>query len=332
MSDDANASELILYQTEDGQTRFQVRLGGGTVWLSQALLAELFQTSIQNINLHLQNVYGDGELERAATIKDYLIVRQEGARQVQRHIEHYNLDAILAVGYRVRSHRGVQFRRWASERLSEYLVKGFVMDDERLKEARTLGADYFDELLERIRDIRASEQRFYKKITDIYRLAVDYETHAPMAHEFFATVQNKLHWAIHGHTAAELISERAQPDQPNMGLTSWKGAKVRKADVSTAKNYLSRDELTALNRIVTMYLDYAEDQASRQQLMHMADWKTKLEAFLQFNGRDVLQHAGKISAEVAKHLAEERFNIFRVRRIALEDAQEPTDPTTEEPR
>lgn len=312
-------SSIILYQTEDGRTRLEVRLDGGTVWLSQALMAELFQTTIQNISLHLKNIYEDRELEQAATLKEYLIVRQEGARQVRRQVEHYNLDAILAVGYRVRSHRGVQFRRWASERLREYLAKGFTMDDQRLKEGRTLGADYFDELLERIRDIRASEKRFYKKITDIYALAVDYDPQAEISQDFFATVQNKLHWAVHGHTASELIVERADPQAPNMGLTTWKGAKVRKGDVTVAKNYLNEDEMQALNRIVTMYLDYAEDQAKQQRVMHMVEWKDKLDGFLRFNGRKVLQDAGKVSAEVAKRLAEERYEAFRVRRVEMED-------------
>lgn len=330
MTDEPGA-DIVLYQTEDGQTRLQVRLEDGTVWLSQALMAELYQTTIQNVSLHLQNIYDDGELDRGATVKECLIVRQEGPRQVQRRIEHYNLDAILAVGFRVRSHRGVQFRRWATDRLREYLTKGFTMDDERLKEGRTLGADYFDELLERIRDIRASEKRFYKKITDIYALAVDYDPQAPVSQEFFATVQNKLHWAIHGHTAAELIAQRADPAKSNMGLTSFKGAKVRKTDVAIAKNYLSPDELSALNRIVSMYLDYAEDQAKRQQIVHMAEWRAKLDAFLQFNGREVLMHAGTVSAEVAKRLAEERYEAFRIRRIASEDAQEP-EPPPEEPR
>ena len=321
MNDDQGA-DLILYQTEDGRTRLEVRLQDGSVWLTQALMAELYQTTSQNVTQHLKAIYGDGELDPAATCKDGLQVRQEGGRQVQRQVKHYNLDAILAVGYRVRSHRGVQFRRWATERLREYLTKGFVLDDERLKKGRTLGADYFDELLERVRDIRASERRFYLKITDIYALAVDYDPNAPITQEFFAAVQNKLHWAIHGHTAAELIAERADPDKPNMGLTSWKGAKVRKGDVANAKNYLTPEELTALNRIVTMYLDYAEDQASRQRVVHMAEWKDKLDAFLQFNGRAVLADAGKLSADVAKRIAEERYESFRVRRLALEDTDD----------
>jgi hypothetical protein len=320
------ASDIILYQAEDGRTRLEVRLESGTVWLPQALMAELYQTTVQNISLHLQNIYDDGELDRGATFKDYLIVRQEGARQVRRRVDHYNLDAILAVGYRVRSHRGVQFRRWATERLSEYLAKGFTMDDQRLKEGRTLGADYFDELLERIRDIRASEKRFYLQITKIYALSVDYDPRAEITQEFFATVQNKLHWAVHGHTAAELIAERADPQAPNMGLTSHKGAKVRKGDVVVAKNYLNEDELKALNRIVTMYLDYAEDQAKQQRVMHMAEWKDKLDGFLRFNGREVLQDAGKVSAEVAKRLAEERYEMFRVRRVEMEDGEDDLPP------
>lgn len=318
----SNSSDIILYQTEDGETRFEVRMQNGTAWLSQALLAELYQTTKQNISLHLNNIYADNELQRTATVKDYLTVQIEGERQVQRSVEHYNLDAILAVGYRVRSHRGIQFRRWATERLSEYLRKGFVMDDQRLKEGRTLGADYFDELIERIRDIRASEKRFYKKITDIYALSVDYDANQDMSREFFATLQNKLHWAIHGHTAAELISERADADQPNMGLQSWKGSKVRKHDASIAKNYLNEDELKSLNRIVTMYLDYAEDQAQQQRVMHMAEWKDKLDAFLQFNGREVLQDAGKVSAEVARRIAEDCYEVFRVNRVAVSENDE----------
>jgi hypothetical protein len=239
-------------------------------------------------------------------------------------VDHYNLDMILAVGYRVRSHRGTQFRRWATERLREYLVKGFVMDDERLKEGRGLGADYFEELLERIRDIRASEKRFYRKITDIYSLSVDYDANAEVTQAFFATVQNKLHWAIHGHTAAELIRERADADKPNMGLTTWKGGKVRKRDIGVAKNYLTEGELRGLNRIVTMYLDYAEDQAERRHPMTMEEWREKLDAFLQFNQREVLQDAGTVSAEVARTLAETVYEKYRTARLTRE-AQEPDD-------
>jgi hypothetical protein len=311
-------SDILMYQTEDGKTCIDVLVENETVWLTQASMAELFQITPQNITMHIKSIYNEGELIESATCKDYLQVREEGSRQVKRKLKHYNLDMIIAVGYRVRSHRGTQFRRWATERLREYLVKGFVMDDQRLKEGRNLGADYFDELLERIRDIRASEKRFYRKITDIYKLSVDYDSNAQITKDFFATVQNKLHWAIHGHTAAELISKRANASKPNMGLTSWKGAKVRRADVIIAKNFLTEKELKALNRIVTMYLDYAEDQAERYQPMFMRDWVEKLNVFLQFNKREVLEHPGKVSAEVAKRLALKEYDKFNTRRLAQE--------------
>lgn len=319
MNQESPESDIIFYQPEDGRTRIDVRLQDETVWMSQADIAELYQTTIPNINIHIKSIFEEAELDQTATIKDYLIVRTEGSREVKRTVKHYNLEAIIAVGYRVRSHRGTQFRRWATERLSEYLVKGFTMDDERLKEGRNLGADYFDELLERIRDIRASEKRFYKKITDIYSTAIDYDSNSNPAREFFATVQNKLHWAIHGHTAAELIAERADADTPNMGLNTWKGDKVRKPDVSIAKNYLSQDELSGLNRIVTMYLDYAEDQAERREPVHMRDWADKLDTFLQFNNRAVLDTAGKVSADVAKKLAENHYKTYTAKRITEQD-------------
>lgn len=311
-------SSILIYQTEDGKTHIDVRLENETVWLTQSAMVELFQTTKQNISLHLKNIYEENELLPEATVKEYLTVQKEGSRTVKRKLEYYNLDAIIAVGYRVKSHRGTHFRRWATTLLREYLVKGFALNDKRLKEGRNLGADYFDELLERIRDIRASEKRFYRKITDIYSLAVDYDANADMSKEFFATVQNKLHFAIHGQTAAELIVRRADADKPNMGLTNWEGAKVRKNDVVVAKNYLTEDELKSLNRIVTMYLDYAEDQAERQNPMYMQDWKTKLDAFLQFNGREILDNPGKVSAEVAKRLACEEYEKFRIRRLIEE--------------
>lgn len=323
-NDERPASEIILYQTEDGTTRLSVRLEDETVWLTQAAMAELFQTTPQNVTIHVKSIYEDGELEAEATCKDYLQVRSEGTRQVERRLKHYNLDVVIAVGYRVRSHRGTQFRRWATERLREYVVKGFTMDDERLKEVRTLGTDYFDELLERIRDIRASEKRFYQKVRDIYKLAIDYDAKAEQTKEFFQVVQNKLHWAITGKTAAELISERADAAKPNMGLTTWKGAKVRKADVTVAKNYLDQEELRSLNRIVTMYLDYAELQAERRQPLHMRDWREKLDAFLQFNEREILQDAGRVSMDVAKALAVEHYEEFNERRL-LEESQEEAD-------
>jgi hypothetical protein len=246
--------EFILYQSDDGTAQVQVRLEHETVWLTQGQMAELFQTTKQNVSLHIRNVFNEGELLPEATVKEYLTVAVEGDRTVQRRLTHYNLDVIIAVGYRVRSHRGTQFRQWATALLREYMVKGFVLDDERLKDLRNLGRDYFGELLERIRDIRASERRFYQKITDIYSTSVDYDPNHPMTQEFFATVQNKLHWAIHGHTAAEVIAQRANATKPSMGLTTWRNApsgRMRKADVSVAKNYLTEDELRALNRIVT---------------------------------------------------------------------------------
>jgi hypothetical protein len=318
-------SDILIYQTEDGRTRIDVRLEDETVWLTQAALAELFQTSPQNITMHIKAVYEDGELDETSTCKSYLQVRMEGKRQVRRSLKHYNLDVILSVGYRVRSHRGVQFRRWATERLREYLVKGFVMNDERLKEIRTpFGADYFDELLERIRDIRASEKRFYRKITDIYATSVDYDPNAEISQTFFATVQNKLHYAIHGQTAAELISSRANAEKPNMGLTSWKGAKVRQGDVTVAKNYLSKEELSALNRIVTMYLDYAEDQAQRRRPMHMREWADRLDAFLTFHDREVLANPGTVAHAVAERLALEEYGKFNTLRL-VEEAGRPDE-------
>ena len=314
-------SRILFYQSEDGTSRIEVRLEEGTVWLPQALIAELYQTTKQNVSLHIRNIFDEGELQPGATVKEYLTVQQEGQRSVQRRVAYYNLDIILAIGYRVRSHRGTQFRIWATERLREYLVKGFVLDDIRLKEGRSIGADYFDELLERIRDIRASEKRFYQKIRDIYRLAIDYNPKADTTLAFFRTVQNKLHWAITGHTAAELIAERADSQKPNMGLTSWKCAKVRKGDVTVAKNYLNEDEIRNLNRIITMYLDYAEVQAERRQPIYMRDWIQKLDAFLQFNEREIMTGYGRISMEVAKRLALEEYEKFSRRRITEEDAE-----------
>lgn len=309
-------SGILFYQSEDGTSRIEVRLEGGTVWLPQALIAELYQTTKQNISLHIRNIFDEGELQPDSVVKEYLTTAADGK---QYRTKFYNLDMILAIGYRVRSHRGTQFRVWATERLREYLVKGFVLDDIRLKEGRSIGADYFDELLERIRDIRASERRFYQKIRDIYRLAIDYDPKADTTLAFFKTVQNKLHWAITGHTAAELISERADAQKPNMGLTSWKGAKVRKGDVTVAKNYLNEEEIRNLNRIITMYLDYAEVQAERKQPIYMKDWVQKLDAFLQFNEREILAGSGQVPMEVAKRLALEEYETFSRRRIAEED-------------
>lgn len=306
-------SELILYQTEDGQTRIQCRLEDETLWLTQAQMAELFQVTPQNVTLHLKAVFEEGELSEAATCKDYLQVRQEGGREVSRKLRHYRLEAILAVGFRVRSHRGTQFRQWATARLGEYLVKGFTMDDERLKNPPGKGQkDYFDELLERIRDIRSSERRFYQKVLDIYATSVDYTPDNDLSQQFFATVQNKMHWATHGQTAAEVIAERADSAKPFMGLrTTRPGGIVRKDDVSIAKNYLTEDELQVLNRIVNLYLEYAELQALERRTMTMLDWITKLNEFLMISGRDLLDHAGKISSADAKAIAEREYELYR---------------------
>jgi hypothetical protein len=311
-------SEIVLFQTEDAQTRIEVRLEGGTVWLTQAQLAELFQTSVPNISLHLKGIYEEGELTEAATIKDYLIVRQEGARQVTRRVLHYNLDAILAVGFRVRSPRGTQFRQWATVRLKEYLVKGFVMDDERLKNPGKGQESYFEELLARIRDIRSSERVFWRKVLDIYATSIDYDARIEASQRFFATVQNKMHWGAHGHTAAEIVYERADATKPHMGLMHVRpGGAIRKQDVGTAKNYLHAEELEALNRVVTAYLEFAEIQARRRKPMHMGDWIAKLDDFLRLSDHDILTHAGRISHETAQAKAEAELAKYR----ALTDAE-----------
>ena len=308
--------EIILYATPDGNVRVEVLFESETFWLSQKKMAELFGVGVQTINHHLQEIYKSHELIEMATIRKYRIVQTEGVRTVAREVDFYNLDAIIAVGYRVNSREATQFRIWATQVLREYLIKGFVLDDERLKQGKRFGKDYFDELLERIRSIRASERRFYLKITDIYeQCSIDYNQNAEITQIFFKTVQNKLHWAITGKTAAELIAERAQASQPNMGLKTWKTAphgRIQKADVTVAKNYLEEGEIKALERIVSMYLDYAENQASRQIPMRMADWIEKLDAFLKFNEYDVLANAGRVSHEVAKELAEKQFEAFNV--------------------
>lgn len=301
----ANESQILLYQTEDGRQRIEVRLQNGSVWLSQKLLAELFGIGVNTVNYHIKEIYKEEELRPEATIRKYRIVQTEGERQVFREVDFYDLRMILAVGYRVRSHRGVQFRQWATERLQEYVVKGFTLDDERLSGPG--GMDYFDELLERIRAIRSSEKRFYQKIRDIYILSADYDPQHPMTQEFFKTVQNKLLYAVTGSTAAEIIHERANATLPNMGLTTWNGArrgkKLTKNDVEIAKNYLNHEEIKDLDLLVSQYLDFAERQARQRKILYMADWKAKLDAFLQLNDGKILTHAGKISAEMAKELA-----------------------------
>lgn len=305
--DSKDLGRILIYQNEKGDTKIDVYFEDSDIWMTQKSLADLYQVSIKTINEHILNIFEDGELPKDSTIRKFRIVQNEGSRQVKREVLHYNFNLVLAIGYRVRSNVGIHFRSWASRVLTEYSKKGFTMNDERLKNPQPFGTDYFDELLERIRDIRASEKRFYEKIKDIFCTSIDYDGNTEQAKLFFATVQNKLHYSVHGHTAAELIADRADASKSNMGLTSFKGARIRKTDVDIAKNYLTHDEISSLNRIVTMYLDFAEDQAERHIEMHMTDWEEKLNAFLRFNGRDVLTNAGKISAEIAKQIAEEQY-------------------------
>ncbi len=310
--------QFLIYQAEDGRLKLDVRLEDETVWLSQQHMAELFQTSQQNISLHIITIYDEGELDAAATHKKFLSVRREGSREVKREIEFYNLDMIISVGYRVKSAVATRFRIWATQKLREFVVKGFVLDDERLKNPDT-PFDYFEELIRRIQDIRTSERRFYQKITDIYATSIDYDPTDDLSIEFFQTVQNKMHWAITGMTAAEIIHDRADSTKPHMGLTNWRGAKVRKQDVTIAKNYLDADELAALNNLVEQYLIFAEGQAMRRIPMHMSDWITKLNGFLTLNDRKILEHAGKISHQMAKDLAEREYEKFNQKRIQESD-------------
>lgn len=311
-----NTHEILFYTGPDGDIRVEVFYHEESLWLTQKRMAELFGVEPHTITYHLQEIFKTGELEERATARKIRVVQQEGNRNVSRELLFYNLDAIIAVGYRVNSHQATKFRIWATKILKEFITKGFVLDDERLKQGKNWGKDYFDELLERIREIRASERRFYQKITDIYaQCSIDYDAHAPISQQFYATVQNKLHWAITGHTAAEIIKSRANSNLPNMGLTTWKNGlsgKILKSDVSVAKNYLKENELKQLNRIVTMYLDYAENQAERHIAMTMQDWVKRLDAFLQFNEYEILKDAGKVSARVAKDLAELEYEKFRV--------------------
>jgi len=317
--------EFILYTTDDGKSRVECRFQEETIWLSQALMAELFDRDVRTINEHLQNLFEEEELNPEATIRNFRIVRQEGSRQVARNIDHYNLEAILAVGFRVRSPRGTQFRKWANTRLQEYLVKGFTMDDERLKNPPIDGSavpDYFDEMLDRIRDIRTSERRIYLRVTEIFALADDYKPSTKDTIAFFKTIQNKLHFASTGLTAAELILGRASAEQPNMGLTTWKNApdgRINKSDVAVAKNYLTEDEIHGLNRISTMWLDFAEDQAKRRKQVFLKDWQSKLDSFLEFNDRNVLKNAGSRSNKQAKAHAEKEYQQFaEIRRKLIE--------------
>ena len=297
LPDKSPRSEILIYQTEDGKIKIDVRFQEETVWLSQKLMAELFQTTKQNISLHIKGIYEEGELSSEATVKQFLTVQIEGGRQVGRHVDFYNLDMIISVGYRVKSLVATRFRQWATQRLREYIVKGFVLDDERFKEVG--GGNYFDELLARIRDIRASEKVFWRKVLDIYATSIDYDPNTDLSRQFFAIVQNKIHWAAHGHTAAEIITGRADASKPNMGLTSWTGAKPTLADAEVAKNYLMAEELDTLNRIVSMYLDFAELQALNRKAMCMKDWIAKLDDFLRISEREILTHAGSVSHETA---------------------------------
>lgn len=313
MKDD-QYSQILIYQTADGNTKLEVRLEDETVWLTQKKIAELFQTTPQNITLHLKNIFSEGELSESATCKEFLQVQTEGKRSVERLQKHYNLDVIISIGYRIQSNLATKFRIWATQRLKEYIIKGFVLDDERLKNP-DVPFDYFDELLRRIQDIRTSEKRFYQKITDIYATSVDYDPTQETSIQFFKTVQNKMHWAITGNTAAEIIANRADSDKPNMGLTNWRGAVVRKQDVGIAKNYLNEEELSALNNLVEQYLVFAEGQAMRRIPMYMKDWIDKLHGFLSLNDRNILNHAGTISHELALEKAEGHYEKYNQKRI-----------------
>ena len=306
--------KLLIYQNEKGDTKVDVFFAEETVWMTQRSIAELYQTSPQNVTSHIKNIYKDFELDEKATCKDFLQVQNEGGRKVRRERKFYNLEVILAVGYRVRSNVGIHFRKWASSILTEFMKKGFVLNDERLKNPKPFGADYFDELLERIRDIRASEKRVYQKVKDIFALSVDYNKQSDTAQKFFKLVQNKLEFAATGYTAPEIIASRADATKENMGLTAFKGAKVRKSDVLIAKNYMTHEEISTLNLIVNMYLDYAELQAKNHRIMHMTEWEEKLNQFLQFNGREVLQDFGKVRRDVADALAYEQYEIYNAHR------------------
>lgn len=300
--------EILIYQTQEGHTKIDARLEDETIWLSLNQIADLFQKSKSTISEHIKNIFEENELEAEATVRKFRTVQKEGERNINREIEFYNLDVIISVGYRVKSHVGTHFRKWATERLREYIIKGFAIDDERLKQARN---EYFDELLRRIRDIRTSEKVFYRKVCDIYATSMDYESTADASQQFFASVQNKFHWAIHGHTAAELILERADHTKTNMGLTTWTSGKIRKNDVVIAKNYLSEEEITKLNLLVTSYLDFAELQAMERQPMRMVDWIKKLHGFLTLSDREVLLDAGKVSREQAEQHAISEYEKYK---------------------
>ena len=303
--------QFLLYQTPDGDSHIEVKLQNDTIWLSLDQMAELFQRNKSTISRHIKNVLEDGELQEEATIANFATVQNEGTRKVERVIAYYNLDMIISVGYRVHSYRGVQFRIWATKVLKEYIVKGFAMNDDLLKRAG--GGNYFDELLARIRDIRSSEKVFYRKVLEIYALSIDYDPRVEMTQKFFKTVQNKMHYSVHGHTAAEIIYERADAEKDFMGLTTWSGAMPTKPEAEIAKNYLTHEEIKSLNRIVSLYLDFAEMQAEEHRPMYMKDWINILDDFLRISRKDILTHAGKISAKLAKEKADQEYDKFKER-------------------
>ena len=324
-----NTGKILIYQNEKGDTRIDVYFESDTIWMTQKAMCELYQVAKSSVSEHISNIFKDGELEPEATVRKFRTVQIEGTRQVNRERDYYNLDMILAVGYRVRSNVGIHFRRWASSVLTEYMKKGFALNDERLRNPREFGADYFDELLERIRDIRASEKRVYQKVKEIFALSVDYDSKSQVAQNFFKSVQNKLEYAATGHTAPELIANRADAFKDNMGLTSFKGVKVRRGDVTVAKNYMTHEEISTLNLIVNMYLDYAELQAKGHNPMHMADWESKLGDFLRFNGREVLENFGTVKQEVAEKLALEQYEQYDANRRVLEASDDVDELTTD---
>ena len=310
-----STAEFLIFTGQAGKQSIEARYEDETIWLTQKLMAQLFDVTVPTIYEHLKNIYDQGELVREATIRKFLTVQIEGKREVSRNVDFYNLDAIISVGYRVNSVRATQFRQWATQVLREFAIKGYVLDKKRMENGAFLGEDYFEHLLEEIREIRLSERRFYQKITDIYTTSVDYDKDAPTTAAFFAKVQNKLHYAIHGNTAPELIMQRADSSKANMGLTSWEkapGGKIVKSDVSVAKNYLAKDELESLGRIVNAYLDLAEERAKRKIPMTMEDWAKRLDIFLEFDDREILQDAGKVTATLAKAHAESEFEKYRI--------------------
>lgn len=323
-----DVSEFFLYQTDSGDTRIQLRLYDGSVWLTQKMLAELYQKAVSTINKHLMDIYDEGELAPEQTIRSFRVDNPEGKRTVSRVVDFYNLDVVIAIGYRVKSSAGTLFRQWATENLKEYLIKGFVLDDERLKSGKSFGDDYFDELLWRIRDIRASERLFYQKITDIYATSADYNPNAEITKMFYKKVQNKMHWAVHGHTAAEVIYARVDASKPHLGLTSWKAGpdgQIRLSDVDVAKNYLTEDEVKDLNLLVTQYLDFAEAQARRRKVMRMQDWIDKLDAFISLNDGKILESAGSVSAATAKEKARAEFEKYEAMRRLRETTESVSD-------